>query len=81
MDQSKSVLSRVLDEVKAAESCSSATTSHLSYTAGVFEKADSEGSVLSRVLAEVKAAESCDSATTSHTSYTSGVFESDSSPS
>jgi len=78
MDQKKSVLSRVLDEVKAAESCDSATTSHNSYTSGVFEKAESKDSVLNRVLAEVKAAESCDSATTSHNSYVSGVFESDS---
>lgn len=37
MDQKKSVLSRVLDEVKAAESRDSATTSHNSYASGVFE--------------------------------------------
>lgn len=78
MDQNKSVLSRVLDEVKAAESCDSSTTSHNSYTSGVFEKADCKHSVLDRVLAEVKAAEASDSSTTSHNSYTSGVFESDS---
>jgi len=71
-----SVLSRVLNEVKAAESNDSMTTSHMSYTSGVFETDKPKASVLSRVLAEVKDAESNDSMTTSHSSYTSGVFES-----
>jgi hypothetical protein len=77
MDPKKSVLSRVLEEVKAAESCDSATTAHNSYTSGVFEKEEGKRSVLDRVLAEVKAAEACDSSTTAHNSYTSGVFESE----
>ena len=78
MEQKKSVLSRVLEEVKAAESCDSSTTAHNSYTSGVFEAEQGDkNSVLSRVLAEVKAAESSDSSTTSHNSYTSGVFEAD----
>lgn len=77
MAQNKSVLSRILDEVKAAEVCDSSTTAHNSYTSGVFEKEEKGDSVLKRVLDEVKAAEVCDSSTTAHNSYTSGVFESD----
>ena len=76
MTKGKDVLSRVLDEVKAAEKNDSMTTSHNSYVSGVFEEGQSN-TVLSRVLEEVKAAEKVDSMSTTHNSYVSGVFEED----
>ncbi|MSR41673.1 MAG: hypothetical protein EXS10_07200 [Phycisphaerales bacterium] len=81
MIEDKTVLARILEEVKAAECCDSSTTAHNSYTSGVFEDenktAKKPDDVLARVLAEVRAAELNDSSTTAHNSYTSGVFEDD----
>ena len=66
-----SLLKRVLDEVKNAESNAANTTAHSVYVSGVFE----ENNVLNRVLNEVKNAENNAANTTAHSSYVSGVFE------
>ena len=66
-----SLIKRVLDEVKNAESNAANTTAHGVYVSGVFE----ENNVLNRVLDEVKNAESNAANTTAHGVYVSGVFE------
>lgn len=75
----KSVLARVLEEVRCAEAHVAATTAHSTYVSGVFEEptspTSSENPVLLKVLEEVRAAASDAAATTAHSSYVSGVFE------
>ena len=72
MQNSKSsLLKRVLDEVKNAESNAANTTAHGVYVSGVFE----ENNILNRVLDEVKNAENNVANTTAHGVYVSGVME------
>jgi hypothetical protein len=79
MANDKSVLARVLEEVRVAENHAAQTTAHNVYVSGVFEEptADSVASksVLARVLDEVRAAEAHPAATTAHNTYVSGVFQ------
>ncbi len=79
MSNEKSVLARVLEEVRAAEAHAAQTTAHNVYVSGVFEDAAPASvppkSVLAKVLDEVRAAESHAAATTAHNTYVSGVFE------
>lgn len=71
------ILTRILDDIKAAQSSRSATTAHNVYTSGVFEEAPKEENnpILSRVLSEIQAAQHSQSSTTAHNVYTSGIFE------
>jgi hypothetical protein len=79
MANDKSVLARVLEEVRVAENHAAQTTAHNVYVSGVFEEPATDSaaakSVLSRVLDEVRAAEAHSAATTAHNTYVSGVFE------
>ena len=79
MTNDKSVLARVLEEVRVAENHTAQTTAHNVYVSGVFEEPATDSaaskSVLSRVLDEVRAAEAHPAATTAHNTYVTGVFQ------